>query len=193
MTAGSAMVRATAIEYLLTFLVFMLGAYCLRAWVLEARIISSASMRPALAVGDWLLVEKLTPRWRIPVRGTVVVFFPAMPAMEARGALVKRVVALPGERIDFRGRRVWINGRPLPEPYLPAGVETIFLRGRTAGATERRVPAEHVFVLGDNRRDSTDSRHFGPVSLRKVIGSAILGFWPLERWRWLRPQAAGGT
>lgn len=179
--------RATVIECSVIFVLFALMAFALRAWVFELRVIPSASMRPALEIGDRLLVEKLTPRWRGLRRGAVVVFVPPVTGVTPRGALVKRVVGLPGERISFRDRRVWIEGRPLAEPYLTAGTQTMPWPGQREKPTVRLIPAGSIFVLGDNRQDSTDSRHFGFVALREVIGCAILGVWPLERWRWLSP------
>lgn len=188
MTPARAAARATAVECLVIFGVFALAAFGARAWVLEVRFIPSGSMRPALQVGDRLLVEKFTPRWRPPARGAVIVFFPPVSGVAPRGALVKRVVGLPGERIAFRDRRVWIDGRPLLEPYLAPGTETKASRSQSDIQAGRLIPRGHIFVLGDNRQDSTDSRHFGFVALREVIGCAILGVWPLERWRWLLPR-----
>jgi signal peptidase I len=186
--SGRAAARATAVECTFLFFAFAWAAYALRAWVFEVRFIPSVSMRPALEVGDRLLVEKMTPVWRTPPRGTVVVFFPPGSGATQRAALVKRVIALPGERITVRGVQVWIGGRRLPEDYLSPLMTTQIRRNRGVPDIECVVPGDSIYVMGDNRPDSTDSRHFGPVAMRDVIGRAVLGFWPLERWRWLLPR-----
>lgn len=147
--------------------------------VAEARYIPSRSMVPTLAVGDRVVVEKLSYWLTPPRRGDIVVFRPP-PAVAAMGFLdtsvpwIKRVVGLPGEHIAIRQGWVHVNGRPLAEPYLGE-----------APAYELapvEVPARHVFVLGDNRNHSIDSHVWGAVPFERVLGRAGYRFWPLTRW-----------
>lgn len=173
--------RSLAAECGAIFATFALGAFLARAWVVEARFIPSGSMRPTLEVGDRLLVDKLTPCWRLPRRGEVVVCRPPVPLPGLGPALVKRVVGLPGERLRIRAHRLWVNGSPLAEPW---GAEPIAYPEPDWGALGMPggvVPPDALFVLGDNRGDSTDSHVFGPVPVTCLIGRAVLRVWPLDR------------
>jgi signal peptidase I len=86
--------------------------------------------------------------------------------------LITRVIGLPGEMIEIRNNRVYINGQRLDEPYLADVIQ------RAYGPVQ--IPPAHVFVMGDNRSASNDSRYFGPVSLERIIGRAWVSYWPLE-------------
>lgn len=115
-------------------------------------------MEPNLRHGERVLTEKLSYRWRTPLRGEVVVF--RVP--DGTGELmVKRVIALPGERISIRNSEVYINGHPLPEPYRRYGMH-YFMR-------ETKVPEGMLFVMGDNRDVSNDSRDWGFLPVNNVI------------------------
>jgi signal peptidase I len=131
-------------------------------------------MFPALDEGDRVLVNKLSYRLHEINRGDLIVF--ERPADEGPGQvkdLIKRVVGLPGERIEARSGRVLVDQQPLPEPYLGADV-------RTTDFEPLVVPDGHVFVMGDNRGDSRDSRFFGPLPEELVIGRAFVKVWPLD-------------
>ena len=159
--------------------------------------IPSASMEPQLQEGDRVVVFRTAYRLHDPRRGDIVVFpSPAVPA-EDEGLLeglahdvlesvalrdpgdrelIKRVIGLPGELIEGRDGSVWIDGQRLVEPYLPDGVAT-----SDFGPLE--VPAEHVFVLGDNRANSHDSRFpdIGPIDIGEIVGRATHRIWPPQR------------
>jgi signal peptidase I len=126
-------------------------------------------MEPNLHTDQRLVVEKVSYRLHSPHRGDIVVL-----RMPERGPelLIKRVVALPGETIEIQEGNVYIDGAPLDEPYLSQ---------RTNGAhAPLTIPEGYVFVMGDNRRASNDSRVFGPVSLERIVGRAWVSYWPLE-------------
>ncbi|MEB3328066.1 MAG: signal peptidase I [Candidatus Sericytochromatia bacterium] len=173
--------RSKAAECGAIFVAFAGGAFLSRALVVEARYIPSGSMRPALQVGDRLLVDKLTPRWRLPHRGDVVVCRAPVTLPGLGPALVKRVVGLPGERLRISNRRVWVNGAPLTEPWSVAPISYGEPDWAALGMPGGVVPPDTLFVLGDNRNDSTDSHVFGPVPAPFVIGRAVLRVWPLGR------------
>ena len=157
-------------------LAVVLAGVC-HAAVAEARYIPSGSMLPTLQVGDRVLIEKLSYHLTLPRRGDIVVFTPPT-AVEAYGydtsiPWIKRVIALPGEKVAIASGRVWINGRAMQEGYLDEPPRYAM--------DERIVPRGHLFVLGDNRNHSIDSHVWGTVPLAHIIGRASFRFWPLAQ------------
>lgn len=150
------------------------------ATVAEARFIPSSSMAPTLDVGDRLVIEKISYHLRTPRCGEIVVFHPPSSALSRQVDAdpnipwIKRVVALPGDHVALSHGRVFRNGKALAEPYV-TGV------GARLTITEREVPANSVFVLGDNRAHSIDSATWGPLPVANIIGRASFCFWPPER------------
>ncbi|MBW3546707.1 MAG: signal peptidase I [Actinobacteria bacterium] len=143
-------------------------------FLVQAFFIPSLSMFPALNNGDRVLVNKLSYRLHEIHRGDLIVFErPSDDGSSQVKDLIKRVVALEGERIEARDGRVLIDGKALPEPYLAPSVQTTNLEPLV-------VPEGHVFVMGDNRDDSRDSRFFGPLPEELVIGRAFVKVWPLD-------------
>ena len=163
--------RAIARIVLQPLLVGLFAALIVRATLLQAYSIPSASMSPTLQVGDHILVTPL----RVPLasqtirRGDVVVF--RNPRL-APGFFVKRVVAVPGDSLEIRGGEVWVNGRAEEEPYV--------MEGRTEGRISEIIPSGHLFVMGDNRDDSMDSWEIGVVRTSEIVGRAWLRFWPVD-------------
>jgi len=170
-------VRRSALEWFLLVAAAVLIAIVVRAFVFQAFYIPSESMVPTLQVGDRVLVNKLSYRLHDPRRGDVVVFRapPAAAAGDVKD-LVKRVVGLPGDRIEGRDGHVFVNGRRIREPYLPEGV-----RSRDFGPVD--VPRDGYFVLGDNRPFSKDSTYFGPITRSAIVGRVFIRIWPLGRFR----------
>lgn len=189
--------RRTAIlrEILETALLALLVFLAVRASVQHYRI-DGSSMYPTLEDGEFLLVNALAytridvealarfvPGWEPgppaerylfhgPERGDIVVFH--HPSGVHRD-LVKRVIGLPGETIEIRAGVVYIDGRPLVEPYLAAGEAPI------GDMAPLRIPAGSYFVMGDNRNHSQDSRVIGPIPADLIVGKAMLTWWPRER------------
>lgn len=172
-SAGASVAR-NVVEWLTILGGALVVALVVTRFLVQAFFIPSLSMFPALDEDDRVLVNKLSYRLHDIHRGDLIVF--QRPSDDGPGQvkdLIKRVVALGGERIEARDGRVLINGKPLPEPYLPAGVQTTNLEPLV-------VPDGHVFVMGDNRGDSRDSRFFGPLPEDLVIGRAFVKVWPLD-------------
>jgi len=159
---------------LLEFLIILLVAFALvfglvRPFLVEAFYIPSESMMPTLEVGDRVFVNKFIYRFAEPERGDIVVF----ESIEgSEQDLIKRVVAVPGDTVAVQNGVLFVNGQPQEEPY----VNEAFPDGSFFGPTT--VPEDSVFVMGDNRGNSRDSRFFGPVSISNVEGEAFLTFWP---------------
>lgn len=134
--------------------------------------IHQVSMQPTLMEGDRVLINRLTYHFRDPKAGDVVVFDSPLHENED---LVKRVVAVAGDRVAIHDGYLYVNDVAQEEPYL--------LEQHFAGEEpETVVPADHVFVLGDNRNNSGDSRIFGPIPVDSIIGSAFVIYWPIGRW-----------
>ncbi len=160
---------------LLPLLAWVLVALALRALVVEPRWIPSGSMLPTLQLQDRVLVEKLRTRLHRPLPvGSVVVFRPP-PVLVAAGydpqaALIKRVVAGPGDQVEVRDGQLWRNGEPA-RPDWAAEPMNYSLPPLT-------VPPEHLLVLGDNRNASLDSHLWGPLPRSELLGTAIWRYWP---------------
>jgi signal peptidase I len=159
---------------LLVALIVVFGL--IRPFVAEAFYVPSESMVPTLEIGDRVLVNKFIYHFTEPERGHIVVF-EVETTSGAEEHLVKRVVGLPEDEIAVREGVLLVNGVPQKEPYLNPALpdESSF------GPTE--VPPEHVFVMGDNRARSADSRFIGPVPETEIAGKVILRVWPPSRLR----------
>lgn len=153
-----------------TALPAVLVSLFINVFMVQAMVVHGTSMKPNLAYDQRVIVDKVTYSLiHGPRRGDVVVVY--MPA--ERELLIKRVVALPGETVAVRDGRVSINGQPLKEPWATC-------RGGL-DYPPRQVPPGHVFVLGDNREVSRDSRFFGPVPVDQIGGRVTFVVWPLDR------------
>ncbi len=194
------------VEYARAFFPVILLVFLLRSFLVEPFRIPSGSMMPGLLAGDFILVNKYTYGLRLPVinrkavdinapkRGDVMVFrFPADPAVN----YIKRVIGLPGDRIVYRDKKLFINNQPMPQEsagdytYTESGDHLLLARrlkeridgmehdillseGAGSGTLEFSVPAGHYFVMGDNRDRSNDSRYWGTVPDTNVVGRAFL-------------------
>ena len=138
--------------------------------------IPSVSMVPTLEVGDHLIVNKFVYDLREPKRGEIVVF--DVPWQS--DPLTKRVVGLPGDRIQLRQGKLFVNGKPQNEPYI-ANEPCVFSKPKTCSFGPVTVPSGDFFAMGDNRAHSIDSRYIGPVPDKNIEGEAILRFWPPDR------------
>ncbi|WP_348256312.1 signal peptidase I [Leptolyngbya sp. PL-A3] len=168
----------------LTGLLPFASASKLQRNIAEARYIPSEAMLPTLAVNDRLVVEKVTYQTQSPQRGDVVVFSPPEGLKQANPAvtddLIKRIVGLPREQVQVKDQKVYINGQPLEENYIPADYAPTYEWGPEV------VPENSYFVLGDNRNNSYDSHFWGYVPRENIIGRASKIFWPLHRSRSLK-------
>lgn len=162
------------LEWAVVLVGAVLVALLLRATLFQAFWIPSASMETTLLISDRVLVNKVSYQLHDINRGDVVVF--ANPDFQPGDPkdLIKRVIGLPGDTVEAHENSIYINGKRLEEPYLDEGE-------RTLDFDPIVVPEEHVFVMGDNRDESLDSRVFGPISTELVTGRAFVLFWPPNR------------
>jgi len=158
--------------WLLVFLLSFGVASGVRTFLLQQFSVSGTSMSPTLDGGERVLVDRLSYRFRDPAFGDVVVT-PAPPQSGTSVALIKRVAGLPGELIEFDGCSVRRNGALVPT----RGPGEVCAGGPVGSVV---VPAGHVFLLGDNRDGSTDSRVFGTVRSDRLVGRAVVAIWPVS-------------
>ncbi|NLG86526.1 MAG: signal peptidase I [Firmicutes bacterium] len=159
-------------EYLQSVFLAIVLALFIITFVVQSFIVTGPSMEPTLKSGERLLINKFIYRFTEPTRGNIVVFH---PLARPREDYIKRVIAVAGETVEIRDGKVWVNGTALIEPYIKEPTYGQF------GPV--RVPRGKIFVLGDNRNNSQDSRYkeVGLVPLSSVIGKAMLRYWPLSR------------
>ena len=176
------------VDWIIVVAVALTVAFLVRGFVLAHFVVDGSSMDTTLASGDRVFVNKLSYRLHDPNRGDVVVLHQINGASERD--LIKRVIALPGETIEMTNCEVRITeagaeqSRVLVEPYLDPNVVSSTCGGDFSPID---VPDEHVFVMGDNRSGSQDSRSpsIGPVAYGDLVGRAFVVFWPSSDWRWL--------
>ncbi len=163
------------VELTQTVVTAVILAFGIRTFVAEARYIPSSSMEPTLQINDRLIIEKLSYHFREPIRGDVVVFNPteALIAQDFHDAFIKRIIGLPGETVEVKTGKVYVNGKEITETYIAENPNYDY------GPVE--VPEGEYLVLGDNRNNSYDSHYWGFVPKDKIIGKAFVRFWPFNR------------
>ncbi|MEH1767133.1 signal peptidase I [Nostoc sp.] len=177
-----------------TIVLSIVLALGIRTFVAEARWIPSGSMEPTLHgtpnqwEADKIIVDKLKYKFSDPQRGDIVVFSPTkeLQKEQYQDAFIKRIIGLPGEKIQLKDGKVYINNKPLPEGnYLSAGQTTVIDVCQSGQqppflAKPQTIPADSYLVLGDNRNSSYDGRCWGLVPRQNIIGRAVVRFWPLN-------------
>ena len=178
-----------ALEWLAVIVGALLVAFLIKTFLMQAYYIPSSSMTPALQVGDRVLVNKLSYQFGEISRGDLIVFKRTDNGTGIETDLIKRVIATEGEILRISEGNVYITENEgsaeklLVEPYLAEGVVTTgFAIENLCPQSESNtclIPENQVFVMGDNRSGSRDSRYFGPVDERDVVGRAFIRIWPL--------------
>ncbi|MEO3945137.1 signal peptidase I [Gorillibacterium sp. CAU 1737] len=166
-------------EWSKAILIAVVLVIVIRMFIFKPFIVDGPSMQPNFFTGERLIVSEWIYHLRKPHRGEVVVFHASKEK-----DYIKRVIALPGETISISDGTVYINGSPLDEPYIADAAKRYKEETNgnySADFPEQTVPEGTVFVLGDNRVDSTDSRIIGPVNYGEIIGRADIVFWPLNK------------
>ena len=175
------------VDFVVTIVVAVAIAYVVQLWIVKPFQIPSGSMLQTFHLGDRIIAARFLYHFTDPKRGDIVVFYPNGVGSEARNVpsaasvvFVKRLIGLPGEWIQSGGRQVQVcrgrgtGCRTLREPYISSPQ-------RPFGPTQ--IPAGHYFMMGDNRDDSADSRVWGSIPRRQIIGRAFMIYWPISRVR----------
>jgi signal peptidase I len=162
------LIQRLAREFITALLPAVLIALFVNVFIAQAAMVEDGpSMQPNLYVGYRMMTEKVSYRFHEPQRGDIVIAKPG----DSQVTLVKRVIGLPGETIESKDGHTYINGKPINEPWI-----TNF-GGSYLAPT--RIPEGHVFIIGDNRPISHDSRAIGSVSIEDIEGRVIFVYWPL--------------
>jgi signal peptidase I len=167
------------VETLVLTVVIFLG---IQTFVAQPYKVQQGSMENTLQPDQYVLVDKLTPRWAPYQRGDIVVFDPPETWSSGGGVpFIKRVIGLPGDRVDLRDGHVYVNDVELDEGYIfeDSGIQQP-TEPSPGGPSEWLVPKDDLLVMGDHRENSADSRSFGPIEVTHVIGRAWLRYWPFD-------------
>lgn len=173
---------------ILTIVIF----FAVQTFVGQPYQVEMISMQHTLEPGHYVFVDKLTPRVDAYHRGDIVVFRAPSATGDQEHPFIKRVIGVGGDTVEVHDGRVWINGEMLDEPY-------VFSDGAAEQATlassesQWTVPAGELFLMGDHRSNSIDSRSFGPVAVGEVVGRAWLRYWPLDSFSILGGSAQAAT
>ncbi|WP_058485547.1 signal peptidase I [Defluviitalea phaphyphila] len=164
------------ISWIKDILIAIIIAIFIRQFVLAHTIIPTGSMIPTIQINDHIIVNKLYYLFNEPKRGDIVVFHDDVD-------IIKRVIGLPGETIDLKDGKVYINDKPLEEDYLNGPMDTDI-----KGILEfpYKIPEGTYFVMGDNRNISQDSRYIGPIRREQIFAKAGLRIWPLKSFGFIK-------
>ncbi len=177
-------------DWLVVIFIALSAALLVRMYVLQQYYISGPSMESTLFENDRVLVNKLSYRLHDIRQGDVIVFdrVTSNGASVAHDDLIKRVIGLSGDKVEIKSCVVYVNGAALKEPYLDKGnLSQVILedRCRQPNMASVAVTAGQIFVMGDNRPESFDSRSFGTISESLVVGRAFIVVWPFDSWKLL--------
>ena len=179
--------RGCLIEVVETLVLTLIIYFVIETFIAEPRQILQFSMEPTLEQGQYVLVDKLSPHFSDYKRGDVIVFkAPAGYTINGQDAFIKRVIGVPGDVVELKcvdptcaRHAVYVNGVKLNEPYVALGNSTD--PSPQTGLARWVVPNDHLFVMGDHRAESEDSRAFGTIPKSSVIGRAWLRYWPFGK------------
>lgn len=178
------------VEWIVVIVGAVLLSVLIRSFLIQTYYIPSLSMSHTLQIEDRVIVNKLSYRFGDVSKGDVVVFNRPEGLQGSIDALIKRVIAVPGETISFREGQVYVDGVLQDEPFV--GGQSTHVTGIPFACDNPQissnlclVPENMVFVMGDNRNSSNDSRIFGPISIDSIVGRAFLKIWPIGELAWL--------
>ena len=160
---------------IIDMLVFAIAVFTLFELAMPRSIVDGRSMEPNFVSGQRLVISRVHYWLGDPDRGDIIVFNSPNPRTEDESALVKRVIGLPGDIIEFRDQVLYINGEVWDEPYINEPCS----KYRCADESWELGPDE-FFMMGDNRNVSNDSRKFGPVPRENVVGEVLFRYWPVQ-------------
>jgi len=174
------------IDFLMDILetVVFIGSFFIVVYlfIMQPNQVKGASMEPTFASGDYIMTSKITYKFRQPERGDVIVFkSPKNPDIE----YIKRIIGLPGDKINIKNSQVYVNDKLITENYI-SDATNLWDGGYAKEGVPITVPENYLFVMGDNRPRSSDSREFGPVAVDSIIGHVFYRYYPANKVGWIR-------
>jgi signal peptidase I len=180
-TRGRRAPLGCAFEIAETLLLTLVIFFGIQTFVAQPFRVEGSSMEDTFADGDYVLVDRLSALWSPYARGQVVVLRPPASWTDRDEPFIKRVIGLAGDTVEVRpDGRVAVNGVAIEEPYLFRDDAGVVEPTEATGQARWIVPAGDLFVMGDHRQDSADSRTFGPIAVSSVIGRGVVRYWPLS-------------
>ncbi|MFD0616684.1 signal peptidase I [Paenibacillus sp. GCM10027629] len=182
---GKNKLKNEAVEWAKAIAIAVVLVVIIRWFVFAPFMVDGPSMQPNFHTGERVIVNKFLYDFRAPKPGEVVVFH----VPQENRDYIKRVVAVAGDTVKVQGDDVYVNGKKISEPYIQGVLDEYHSKGEqynnlrdfpNADVTEEKVPEGHIFAMGDNRRNSTDSRMIGYIDLKEVVGRAEVVFWPYK-------------
>lgn len=170
------------LEWVVIFAIAICAMLLVRTFVIEPYVVPTGSMENTIEIGDQVFAQKVTVNMGIMPQAGDIVVFRNPDGTDDHDVLVKRVIATEGQAVDLVDGRVVVDGQVLDEPYTQGG--SYPLAAQAPGvqiAYPYTVPDGCVWMMGDNRENSADSRYFGPVSADELIGVVVVRYWPLTR------------
>lgn len=179
------------LDLLKTVLIAVLIAAIVRMFLFAPIVVDGPSMQPNLHDRDHMIVNKFSYYLHEPDRFDIVVFHESR-----KKDFIKRVIGLPGEKVQYKDDTLYIDGKKVEEPFLQGEKAEKDTNGPLTGDFKleelpgeyEKVPEDHVLVLGDNRKNSTDSRIIGTIPIESIVGKANFTYWPLNRIKWLHTK-----
>lgn len=169
------------LEIVETLVLTLIIFFVIQTFVAQPYRVQQVSMERTLEPDQYVLVDKLTPRFDAYKRGDVIVFNPPSNWVQAQGQpYIKRVIGIGGDTVELKGGKVLINGTALLEPYVYQEDGNSQPTDALIGVAKWVIPQGQLFLMGDHRSNSADSREFGPVDITAVIGRAWLRYWPIN-------------
>jgi signal peptidase I len=169
------------LEIVETLVLTLIIFFVIQTFVAQPYRVQQVSMERTLEPDQYVLVDKLTPRFDAYKRGDVIVFNPPPNWVQAQGQpYIKRVIGIGGDTVELKGGKVLINGTALLEPYVYQEDGNSQPTDALIGVAKWVIPQGQLFLMGDHRSNSADSREFGPVDITAVIGRAWLRYWPIN-------------
>lgn len=174
-------------EFIKGFATIVILAFLMRYILVQTFLVDGTSMQPNYQNNDFVLVDKLSYKLRSPMRGETIILH---PPQELNSSYIKRIIGLPGETISIEKNTIAINGEKITEPYLQSGEQTL-IGGAFDAGLKRILKDDEYFVLGDNRENSLDSRSFGVVPEKNIVGRVFFIAYPFDQARAVRAPSFG--
>ncbi len=174
-------------EVLETLVLTVIIFFGIQFFIAQPYRVQQGSMENTLLPDQYVLVDKLSPRWDAYDHGDIIVFQPPDSWSDGTTPFIKRVIGVGGDTVALRDGHVYVNDVPLVEPYIFTALDGVQQQTypTPGGATQWVVPEGDLFVMGDHREASADSRNFGPIEIGHVIGRAWLRYWPFDHFGFL--------